>query len=142
MSHEEYDEADLLIRSTDIAPHHPPKCPPEHKKSVLYAKGRTEGMQYTDGQKVFGPDDALAFYSSGRVAVHVNEQPDGFYVSAFDDTHDHPCIASWDNFGVGSVSYPSGQPRLVVDMEVSYTIRPQPNPQALPSSLTLGRNSV
>jgi len=47
----------------------------------------------------------------------VNEQPDGFYVTAFDDTHAHPAILSFNPFGVGSVSYPNNQPRLVVDMK-------------------------
>lgn len=107
-----------MIRSFDIAPGHPPKCPHELKKEVLYAKP-FKGMQYTEGQKVFGPEDQLAFYSSGRVAVCVNEQPGGFFITAFDDTHEHPTIASFDPFGVGSVSYPSGQPRLTVDMTVS-----------------------
>ena len=62
--------------------------------------------------------DAVAT-AEGRVAVCVNEQPGGFFITAFDDTHEHPTIASFDPFGVGSVSYPSGQPRLTVDMTVS-----------------------
>ena len=32
---EEYDEADLMIRSPDIAPHHVPKIPPGLKKEAL-----------------------------------------------------------------------------------------------------------
>lgn len=108
-----------MLRFPDIAPNHPPEGLFNASLTKGPSKPSASGTQYTEGTKAFSEDDQLAFYSSGRVAVCVNERSAGKYVTAYDDTEDGSpgkCLLSFDAYGCGScVRAKTGRPWLTVD---------------------------
>jgi len=107
----------MALRSADIEPRHAPETlfNASLTKIPAGAAGADGSVVYTEGQKAFSQDDQLAFYSSGRVAVCVNERGNGKFVTAYDDTPAHRCLLSFNPLGHGSACRTSGRPWLTVD---------------------------
>lgn len=105
-----------MLRSADIEPHHAPEFLFNASLTKASAGAADPGaVMYTEGQKAFSQDDQLAYYSSGKVAVCVNERSNGKFITAYDDTPEHRCLLSFDPLGHGTACRSSGKPWLTVD---------------------------